>query len=98
MVRTYLGVDESVSTFSLVRMVEPFDTDKHGSVPGLPETDDAADVRDVTSGGDKHGTVTDLKHIQTCFTSSLNTAQLNAFIISAEQQLGYLGPNYKNIR
>jgi len=41
-------------------MVEPFDAYKHGSVPRLPETDDPTDVRYVTSGRDKHRTLTDL--------------------------------------
>jgi len=57
---TYLDVEESVSTFSLLRMIEPFDADIHRAVPRFPQTDDSADVRYITSCRDEYCTVTNL--------------------------------------
>ena len=46
---TYLNLEESVSTFSLLWVIEPLDAYIHGAVPCLPQTDNATDVCHVTS-------------------------------------------------
>ena len=56
-----LDLGDAVATLRLLRLVEPLDADIHRTVPHLPQTDDATDVRHVTSSRDEHRTVTDLR-------------------------------------
>jgi len=59
-VRTYLSLQESVSSFSLMRMIEPFDPYVHRCIPRFPQRNNAPNVRDIARWWDEHRSVTDL--------------------------------------
>jgi len=89
MQKKYLRLEESVAAFGLLWVVEPFNADIHGAVPRLPETDDSADVRDITSRRDKHCTVTQLQQRNTNIYTNPSTTSQHA------QNVGH-GPLSKN--